>query len=226
MRAVNVDDDCHLPAGDFSSWLRQARTALLHETGMEVACGDCIGCCRSSYFIHIKPEETKVLGRIPQGVLVPAPGLPKGHVLMGYDTRGRCPMLADETCSIYDHRPDTCRNYDCRVFAAAGIAAGGDDKSEINKRVRRWSFTYPTERDTEEHRAVRAAASFIAAHANRFPGGRVPANPSQLAVLAIKTYAVFMKADRGTSAGESARSDTDLVDAVVQTCQRFDAGII
>ena len=29
-------------------------------------------------------------------------------------------------CSIYDHRPRTCRTFDCRVFAAAGVAVDAD----------------------------------------------------------------------------------------------------
>jgi len=219
-----VDDEHDLPAGDFSSWLRQARDALLHETGTDVACGECIGCCTSSYFIHIKPEETEVLGRIRKEVLVAAPGLPKGHVLMGYDTNGRCPMLANGKCSIYEHRPQICRNYDCRVFAAAGIVAGSDDKAEINKRVRRWKFTYPTERDRDEHLAVRAAALFIREHAHSFPGERVPTNPSQLAILAIKTYEVFLKLGRTSEPGGT-RSDADIANAVVEMCKRFDAGM-
>ena len=73
-------------------------------------------------FIHIQPEETQTLQRIPRALLFPAPGLPKGHVLMGYCDKGQCPMLVDNQCSIYEHRPQTCRDYDCRVFAATGIS--------------------------------------------------------------------------------------------------------
>jgi Fe-S-cluster containining protein len=197
-------DEPDLPAGDFSRWLRQTRDALRHRAAVEVACGECAGCCTSSYFIHINPEEAAALGRVRKELLVAAPGLPEGHVLLGYDSGGRCPMLAKGKCSIYEHRPQTCRSYDCRVFAAAGILAGGSDKAEINRRVRRWRFAYPTERDREEHRAVRAAASFIRDHAESFPGGRVPTDPSQLAVLAIKAYEVFLDLDRGAPAPDRA----------------------
>ena len=41
---------------------------------------------------------------------------------MGFDERGRCPMLTDAGCSIYAHRPRTCRTFDCRVFTAAGLS--------------------------------------------------------------------------------------------------------
>ncbi len=181
-----------LAAGDFSSWLRQTRIALLSDNGMDVACGDCIGCCSSSYFIHIKPQETRPLSLIRKELLFPAPGMPNGHVLMGYDKNGLCPMMSSGRCTIYTHRPQTCRNYDCRVFSAAGIAAGGDGKAVINQRVARWKFSYPTVQDQNEHLAVQSAAKFIRTHANCFPGGRVPDNPSQLAILALKVYAVFL----------------------------------
>lgn len=38
---------------------------------------------------------------IPAELLFPAPGLPKGHVLLGYDANGHCPMLAEGGCSIF-----------------------------------------------------------------------------------------------------------------------------
>lgn len=151
-------------------------------------------------------------------------GPAQGHVLMGYDTNGRCPMLADGKCSIYEHRPHTCRNYDCRVFTAAGIVAGADDKAEINTRVRRWDFAYPTAGDRDEHRAVQAAASFIREHPESFPSGRVPSDPSQLAILAIKAYEVFVEGERTADPG-GVRSASDVANAIVEMCRRFDAGM-
>ncbi len=212
-----------LPAGDFSSWLRHTREALLGDSGTDVACGDCIGCCSSSYFIHIKPEETKVFEQMRKVVLVTAPGRPKGHKLMGYDKKGFCPMLVNGKCSIYEHRPQTCRNYDCRVFPAAGITAGGEDKAVINQRTRQWKFSYPTGQDIEEHLAVKAAARFIQEHADSFPGGRVPNNPSQLAILAIKVYGVFLKKDGATESGAGTSSDADIANAIIEASRKFDA---
>ena len=54
---------------------------------------------------------------------------------MGYDERGHCPMLVDGDCSIYEHRPRTCRTYDCRVFA--GHRRRRPDQPAIAERVRR-----------------------------------------------------------------------------------------
>jgi Fe-S-cluster containining protein len=218
-----VTEQQDLPAGGFSAWLRHARSALLTEGGTDVACGACVGCCSSSYFIHIRPEERDALSRIATDIPVAAPGLPKGHVLLGYDQKGICPMLVEGKCSIYAHRPLTCRQYDCRVFAAAGIAAGGADKARINERVRRWRFGYPTQGDRDEHLAVQAAATFIREHAECFPGGRTPSDPSQLAVLALKAYGVFLRGDGGSAAAGPPVAETAVAEAVVAACREFDA---
>jgi len=140
---------------------------------------------------------------------------------MGYDSNGLCPMLSDGKCSIYANRPQTCRSYDCRVFTAAGIAAGNDAKKVINQRIKRWKFGYPTEQDRLEHLAVQAVAIFVREHAQCFPGGRVPTDPVQLAILGVKAYDVFLSRSNGKVPGHT-RSDRDIANAVVEACRAFD----
>lgn len=53
------------PAGNFSAWLQDARATLRGERDSDVPCGTCTACCRASQFIHIAPEETATLSRIP-----------------------------------------------------------------------------------------------------------------------------------------------------------------
>lgn len=219
--ADDVPEPQDLPAGEFASWLRRTRGAQLKERTADVPCGACTACCTSSYFIHIGPGESETLHRIPTELLFPAPGLPAGHVLMGYDEHGRCPMLVDGKCSIYDARPQTCRSYDCRVFPAAGIEAGGAEKDLINQRIRRWRFSYPTDGDRDAQRAVRAAATFLREHADGFPDGFVPSNPAQLAILAIKVYEVFVD-DASTS--DASPTVRDVVEAVIEKMRQFAAG--
>jgi Fe-S-cluster containining protein len=209
----------NIPAGDFSSWLNQTLKALAEGSETEVACGDCIGCCSSSYFIHIKPTDTQALAHIDKGILVAAPGLPKGNLLMGYDKNGHCPMLADGKCSIYACRAQTCRTYDCRVFTAAGITAGGKDKTVINQRVKQWQFSYPTEHEREQHMAVQTTASFIRQHANSFPGGRIPTDPSQLAILALKVHRIFL--DKKTASAPHSQ----IANAIIEASRKFDAAM-
>lgn len=153
----------HLPAGDFSSWLRHARRALLIESETEVECGECIACCSSFQFIH------------------------------------------------------------CRVFSAAGIDPGDDDKIRITERVRRWRFSYRSKRDREVHAAIQAAARFIREHAECFPGKKVPGNPSQLAILAIEVYSVFLTKSGASPKTGRAASDAEIANAIVKACRKFDA---
>ncbi len=220
-----------LPAGDFSAWLRAMRESLDGKADSDVPCGDCCACCASSHFVHVGPDEDDALAHIPPALLFPAPGLPAGHAVMGYDQRGRCPMLAEDgRCGIYDHRPRTCRVYDCRVFAAAGIAADG---AEITRRARRWTFAYPGRRDREEHDAVRAAARFVRERAGCFPGG-APRDPARIAVLAVEASDVFLDlageaADAAGAAGMTARAPRDTGDgrliasAIIAASRRFEA---
>jgi Fe-S-cluster containining protein len=180
--------------------------------GAEVPCGACRGCCRSSMFIHIKPEETRTLERIPRALLFPAPGLPSGHVLMGYGDSGQCPMLIDNECSIYDDRPQTCRDYDCRIFAATGVAVDARTQAEIADRVKAWVFDYPNQESREEHSTVKAAAAFLEKNRNLFPPGRLPSYPVQLAVLAVRIYRLF-----SGMTGSSGMTDAAIAQAILRS---------
>jgi uncharacterized protein len=204
--------EASLPAGRFSEWLHSMRAALAGGPGMNVACGDCAGCCTSSYFIKIRASEGEVLSRIPPEQLTDSPRDPPGTRLMGYDARGHCPMFRDGGCTIYSHRPDTCRTYDCRVFSAAGMDAGAG-RDVINERVARWRFEYPEAGDVEQQRALRAAAAFLRQHPVRFPNGHVPSRPADIAVLAVKSYPVFMGAPT---------SHEDTVAGIISACRKFD----
>ena len=181
-----------LDAGGFSGWLTEVGAAIRGERASDVPCDGCTACCTSSQFVHIGPDELDTLGHIPAVLLFPAPRMPKGHVLLGYDERGHCPMLVGGACSIYEHRPRTCRTYDCRVLPAAGVAADAS-QPEIARRVRRWRFRYPTRDDRVRHDAVRAAAAYLRHNPPLLPGRRVPAQPVQLAVLAIEVAELFVE---------------------------------
>jgi Fe-S-cluster containining protein len=190
-----------LPAGGFSDWLAGMRRALEGAgPGSDVPCDGCTACCTSSQFVHIAPDETATLAHIPAGLLFPAPRMPRGHVLLGYDENGHCPMLVDGGCSIYEHRPRTCRTYDCRVFSATGVELEDEDKSAIARRARRWRFDFPDEADQVEHAAVRAAAAFVRERADLLPEGAAPANATQHAVLAVRLHDAFLGRDAETGA--------------------------
>src|SRR5581483_2962718 len=148
---------------EFGAWRAMLRAALRGERDADVPCGSCSACCTSSQFVLIEPDETDALAHIPSELLFPAPRRPIGHVVLGYDERGHCPMLRDGRCSIYEHRPRTCRTYDCRVFAAADVAPAEETKVAITRRVRQWRFRYAGEDDRRAHDALRATAATLQA---------------------------------------------------------------
>jgi hypothetical protein len=194
-----TSEERDLPAGDFSSWLVEMQGAIRGERGADVPCAGCTACCTSSQFIQIGPDETDTLSRIPAELLFPAPRLPRGHVLLGYDARGHCPMLVDDRCSIYAHRPKTCRSYDCRIFPAAGLGIDDEDKVLIARQARRWQFGFPTQADRTRHDAVRAAATFLQEREGVLPDDAVPTSTTRLAVLAIELHDAFLRHDEEAS---------------------------
>jgi uncharacterized protein len=214
-----MTDQASLPAGEFSCWLRDTRDALLRDTGADVPCGECNSCCSSSYFIHVGPHEKQAISAIPSELLFPAPGAGDGTLVMGYDESGTCPMLREGACTIYSHRPITCRTYDCRVFSATGIRP---DQPGIASRAERWMFSFPAEQDRAEYAAVRAAAAFLQDNADAFPAGFLPRNPAQLAVLAIRVHNVFLDVDH---VGRDSHTGTltPSVGAVVAASKRFES---
>ncbi len=218
---MSRSEEAPLPAGAFSPWLALTRRAQLQRTeGAEVPCGGCTGCCRASYFIHIRPEETGALRRIPKRLLFRAPGLPAGHLLMGYNAQGECPMLRDGKCAIYEDRPQTCRDFDCRVFAATGITLDADGpQAGIAERARRWRFELEGAEARASFSAVQAAAAFLQEREALFPPDALPRNPAQLAALAIRVHELFREQDAGDGArgGRSVRkTDEQIARAVLE----------
>lgn len=159
-----------LSAGSFSLWLDATLAGLESASEADVACGTCVGCCASSQFVHVGADEADALAHIPADLLFDAPG-GEGKV-MGYDEQGRCPMLTDAGCSIYEHRPQTCRTYDCRVFEAAGVHA---DQPRVRERADRWRFEIADDEEQARLDEVRERAADL---------GEKPA--LQRAVLALR----------------------------------------
>lgn len=195
------DDGGDLAAGDFAPWLVGMQGAIRGEHGSDVPCGGCTACCTASQFVHIGPDEVDTLAHIPAELLFPAPRLPRGHVLLGYDEQGHCPMLVDGACSIYEHRPRTCRTYDCRVFPATGVElheTDDADKALIARRTRRWRFSFPTPDDQTRYDAAHAAATFLREHGDELANDERPVTTTQLAVLAIELHERFVRPDEQT----------------------------
>jgi hypothetical protein len=98
-------------------------------------------------------------------------------------------MLVDEACSIYEHRPRTCRAYDCRVFAAAGLADDVDGKAMISSAAKAWRFDPVVGTHLQ---AIRAAATFLLEHRAEL-GDVLPATVTHLAVLAFEIHELWLR---------------------------------
>ena len=201
-----------LPAGAFLHWLQHFRASLLGNQGSDVPCGDCRGCCISGYSVQIRPHDTAARALIPAEMLARVPGFAADELTLAARPDGTCPMLRDNECSIYESRPQTCRDYDCRVFAASGISP---DKVVIRERVGQWRFSYPTELDRKAHAAVLATADFIRTRRNSFPNQRAPMGPSGISVLACESYSVFLRPDIHE------KTDTEVARLILDASREF-----
>jgi len=226
-----VDYDGEITTEHFSSWLQRIRKALRSGDAVDVPCGDCRGCCTSSYFIHVDANERATLDAVPDELKFAAPGQPAGSVVLGYDRRGQCPLFDGRGCSIYERRPRTCRTYDCRVFPATGLSVGVG-RPAIDRGAARFRFDLSHARDRADLAAVRAAARFLVEHTAALPAGFVPENPTQQAIVALKVYEAFRDTGRDKEAGELAmegasatgRDPAVTVSATVAAFERFEAG--
>ena len=186
-----------LDAGEFSAWVAQMTDAMRGARPADVPCGDCTGCCTSSQFVHVEPDDVDALAHIPDELLFPAPHAPEGHRLLGYNERGHCPMLVDGGCSIYEFRPWTCRTYDCRIFAATGVEAD-DDKPVIANRARQWRFRFDSDDGKIRQEAMSAAARYLIENKSELPEELVFYNATQHAVLAFRIHELFLLTDEKT----------------------------
>jgi hypothetical protein len=130
-------------------------------------------------------------------------------------------MFIDNQCSIYAQRPQTCRDYDCRVFPATGVAMD-EGKPLIARQAARWKFAFPRAEDTREYAAVCAAAEFLRLGGRYFPPGFVPVNAPQQAVMALKVYQVFMDRPHGDLAGLEPAQGGEIAAAMVAAFAQFE----
>jgi hypothetical protein len=195
---MTAGDTSRIDAGPFGEWLAAMRAVLRGERDADVPCGDCVGCCVSSYPIPLRPRDEVARAQVPEQMLIGA-ALPGRDWLMGYRDDGSCPFFAACSCSIYAHRPQTCRDYDCRIYAATGLLPDGN-RPLIQQRVRSWQFECDSAADRAAAAAVRSSAQFIREHAGLFPPRMRAASATAASVLAVKTYEIFLSAETAETA--------------------------
>ncbi len=177
------------PATPFAAWLRATLATLREDEPADVPCGSCNACCRTFHQIHLRPGEKRARRRLPKEYLSVARGLPPGYLLLGYTEAGACPVLIEGRCTIYEDRPLVCRTYDCRLYAATGVAP---DRDEIAAQVRRWRFSYPAADDRELQGAVLAAVRFIRENPACLPSEAARRQPIRVATLAVVAHEKFL----------------------------------
>lgn len=201
-------------AGDFDEWLTGMRAVLRGEAVADVPCAGCVGCCVSAYAIPLRPGDRVALEKVPDQYLQLRPG---SAVRMLHRADGTCPMLESGRCTIYADRPQTCRDYDCRIYAAAGLEPDGH-RPVIQERVREWRFAPADEAGRERAASVRRAAAFIRSHAQLFPAAVRAHSATAAAVMAVKVHALFLgDPDVGAVPPE------ELVRQVLAAAREFDA---
>ena len=177
-------------AGSFCAWLEEMQAVLRGEREADVPCDGCVGCCVSGYQIPLRPQDHLALDQVPASRLsLPVAG---GLAQMLPREDGTCPFFGAGGCGIYASRPQTCRDYDCRIYAASGLEPDGD-RPVIRERVQEWRFDFGTVADQARAEAVRHAAAFIREHAALFPAAARAHSAAATAVLAVKVHALFMR---------------------------------
>jgi Fe-S-cluster containining protein len=191
--------DKNRPAGSFSEWLATMRAVLRGEQVADVPCDGCIGCCVSSYDIPLRPQDRSALAVVPASHLrLPVDG---GLARMTHRDDGTCPMLEAKRCTIYADRPQTCRDYDCRIYAATELLPDGE-RPVIRDRVLEWRFGFDSELESRQYAALCRAARFIREHAALFPPAARAGSAAAVAVLAVKTWPLFASKDPTNEEGD------------------------
>jgi hypothetical protein len=207
-------------AGSFGAWLAAMRAVLRGEKSADVPCGSCTGCCVSSYPIPLRTTDHVALERVPSRYLHLPAGAGSGFARMGFRDDGSCPLLSASGCSIYSDRPQTCRDYDCRIYAAAGLLPDGE-RPVIRQRVLAWQFGHETAEDQALAAALRRAADFICSHAALFPVAMRAGSATAAAVLAVKTCELFLDPVSAQGVGGSLQQ---AVRCVIDAASAFDRG--
>jgi uncharacterized protein len=201
--ARRMTTNTHRPAGHFGTWLREMRAVLKGEQHADVPCDGCVGCCVSSYAIPLRPADQVALEAVPGRYLrIPVGG---GLAQMQHRQDGTCPMLEVGRCTIYADRPQTCRDYDCRIYTATGLVPDGE-RPVIRERVLQWRFDFLNREELAQHDALHRAAGFIREHAAQFPPAMRADSAAAAAVLALKTWPLFA---RGASTNEKGDEPED-----------------
>lgn len=81
-----------------------------------VPCGACTACCHYPGIVVDEKRDRKRLAHLL------TERSPEGELVLQRRSNGACVHLGGRGCTVYEQRPAVCRTFDCRVFAAMGLA--------------------------------------------------------------------------------------------------------
>ena len=198
------------------------RAVLKGEQDADVPCDGCVGCCVSSYAIPLRPADMTALAAVPDRYL--RMSVNGDLARMEFREDGSCPMLDAGRCTIYAGRPQTCRDYDCRIYTATGLLPDGE-RPVIRERVLEWRFDSPTDEEQAQRAALQRAAAFIREHAMLFPVATRANSAAAAAVLAVKVWPLFAAGATAKEKGDGPEDPPPLeqVQRVLEAARAFDS---
>lgn len=103
-----------------ANYVIETRDRAGERVSKPVPCNGCTACCDAvKVRVHAareSPEDLQHLDLIPEPDAVVA-----GSMLLRKREDGACVHLGPTGCTVYEHRPRTCRMFDCRIGAVAGL---------------------------------------------------------------------------------------------------------
>ena len=98
-----------------------------------VPCAGCSACC---YYAGIPVDKKRDRKRLPH-LLTERNA--DGELVLQRRADGACVHLGEQGCTVYEHRPSTCRSFDCRAFSAMGLV----EHCDPDHRTPDWQFAAP-----------------------------------------------------------------------------------
>ena len=86
--------------------IESVHTAVNTANMSKLVCGECSQCCRGPGRGRLRVKPSDDYGTLDVF----------GDHFLPNKLNGDCAYVTDEGCSIYEKRPQVCRDYDCRVF--------------------------------------------------------------------------------------------------------------
>jgi Fe-S-cluster containining protein len=123
-----------------------------------VPCNGCPTCCYHQH-VDVYPDQER-----PEDL--PHMSIEKdeaGRSWLRKRPDGACIHLGDGGCAIYEHRPQSCRKYDCRIYSLFGVLDGMDG----DRYTPAWAFRQETLRSRILLTAHKLAGMLAAAELKR-----------------------------------------------------------